>query len=184
MLQLINVYSHKIIIFKFGFLIAISLSLLFICYPYLSLSETYKPKSSVNGSGLKIPRMVSLKNSLTYMRSGPGKKYPIIFELNQKNYPLKIISEHNNWRKVISHTNITGWIHTQLLSSYKTGVIIQNTFLKKTPTPTGNNSAKLLQNLVVNIKKCNVDWCKIEIVKTKHFVGWVKKKVIWGSTSK
>ena len=184
MLDLINLFSQKIMIFKISFFIAALLFSLFTCYPYLSLSENYEPKSSVNGSGLKIPRMVSLKNSLTYMRSGPGKKYPIIFELNQKSYPLKIISEYNNWRKVISHTNITGWIHTQLLSSYKTGVIIKNTFLKKTPSSTANNSAKLLQNLVVNIKKCNVEWCKIEVIKTKHFVGWVKKIYIWGSTSK
>ena len=45
----------------------------------------YKPiasKVSINGSGLKIPRIVSLKNSLTY-RSGPEKSFSK-FELNKK----------------------------------------------------------------------------------------------------
>ena len=34
------------------------------------------------------------------MRSGPGKEFPVKFELKQKGYPLKIIAEYNNWRKV------------------------------------------------------------------------------------
>ncbi|MDC0226912.1 SH3 domain-containing protein [Alphaproteobacteria bacterium] len=147
-----------------------------------SLSEIYKPKLSINGSGLEIPRMVSLKNSLTYMRSGPGKKYPITFEFRKKGYPLKIIAEYNNWRKVTTHSNLTGWIHTQLLSSSSTGIIIEDTFLKKRPSNASRYKAKLLQNLLVKIKFCELNWCSIEIIKNKVFLGWVKKKFIWGST--
>ena len=55
-------------------------------------------KTSINGSGLKIPRIVSLKNSLTFMRTGPGKEYPIKFEINQKAYPVKIVAEFNNFQ--------------------------------------------------------------------------------------
>ena len=57
-----------------------------------ALSKTKEPKVSINGSGLMIPRMVSLKNSLTYMRTGPGKEFPVKFELKQKGYPLKVIA--------------------------------------------------------------------------------------------
>jgi len=146
------------------------------------LSEIYKPKLSINGSGLKIPRMVSLKNSLTYMRSGPGKKYPIIFEFRKKGYPLKIIAEYNNWRKVTTNTNLTGWIHTQLLSSLSTAIIIKDTLLKKRPSNASKPKAKLLQNLLVNIKNCELNWCSVEIIKNKVFLGWVEKKFIWGST--
>jgi len=154
--------------------------LIFLTHP--SFSEIYKPKLSINGSGLKIPRMVSLKNSLTYMRSGPGKKYPITFEFRKKGYPLKIIAEYNNWRKVTTHTNITGWIHTQLLSSLSTAIIIKDTFLKKRPSNSSKRKAKLLQNLLVNIKSCELNWCNIEIIKNKVFLGWVQKSSIWGST--
>ena len=146
------------------------------------LSEIYEPKLSINGSGLKIPRMVSLKNSLTYMRSGPGKNYPIIFEFRKKGYPLKIIAEYNNWRKVTTHNNLTGWIHTQLLSSLSTAIIIKDTFLNKRPSNTSKPRAKLLQNLLVNIKFCELNWCRIEIIKNKVYLGWVEKKVIWGYT--
>ena len=147
-------------------------------------SENYIPKTNINGSGLKIPRIVSLKNSLTYMRSGPGKKYPIVFEIKQKGYPLKIVSEFNNWRKATTSNNLTGWIHTQMLSSFRTGIIIKTTLLKKTPSEKSKSEAKLLENLLVNVKKCEHKWCKIEISKDKNFVGWIKKTSVWGAVHK
>ena len=147
-------------------------------------SENYVPKTNINGSGLKIPRSVSLKNSLTYMRAGPGKKYPIIFEIKQKGYPLKVLSEFNNWRKVTTFDNLNGWIHTQMLSSFKTGIIIKTTLLKKIPSEKSGSEAKLLANLLVNVKKCELKWCKIEIIQEKIFVGWVKKTSIWGAVQK
>jgi len=147
-----------------------------------ALSNTKEPKVSINGSGLKIPRIVSLKNSLTYMRSGPGKEFPVKFELKQKGYPLKVVAEFNNWRKVITFSKVSGWVHTQLLSSFRTGLITKTTFLKTTPSNSSNSLAKLLPNLLINVKKCKEKWCKIEIVKNKIFVGWVQKATIWGST--
>ena len=147
-----------------------------------ALSKTNELKVSINGSGLKIPRMVSLKNSLTYMRSGPGKEFPVKFELKQKGYPLQVVAEFNNWRKVVTFSKISGWVHTQLLSSVRTGLITKTTFLKKMPSGSSNSLAKLLPNLLINVKKCQKKWCKVEIVKKKKFIGWVQKETVWGST--
>ena len=147
-----------------------------------ALSNQLEPKVSINGSGLEIPRMVSSKKSLTYIRSGPGKEFPVKFELRQKGYPLKVIAEFNNWRKVVTYSKISGWVHTQLLSSLKTGIITKTTFLKKIPSSSSNSLAKLLPNLLINIKKCQKKWCKVEIVKKKKFIGWVQKETVWGST--
>ena len=160
---------------------SIFFTLLFVVFfSRTGLPESYIPKDNINGSGLKIPRVVSLKNSLTYMRSGPGKKYPVIFEIRQKGYPLKIIAEFNNWRKVVTSDKLTGWIHTQLLSSFRTGIILDTILLKKTPSDKSKATAKLLPKLIVNIIRCDLKWCKIEIVKEKTYSGWIKKKSIWG----
>ena len=171
-------------IFKFKrfFYFSIFLLITFTISSNNALSNTKEPKVSINGSGLKIPRIVSLKTSLTYMRSGPGKEFPIKFELKQKGHPLKIIAEYNNWRKVITFNNISGWVHTQLLSSVRTGLITKTTFLKKIPSNSSNSLAKLLPNLLINIIICRENWCKIEIVKSKVYVGWVQSETIWGST--
>ena len=163
----------------------IFLTLLFvILFSRTSLPESYIPKDKINGSGLKIPRVVSLKNSLTYMRSGPGRKYPVILEIRQKGYPLKITAEFNNWRKVITSDKLTGWIHTQLLSSFRTGIILDTILLKKTPSDKSKAKAKLLPKLIVNIIRCDLKWCKIEIVKEKTHSGWIKKKAVWGALLK
>ena len=174
----IYIFNCKIILYASTFLI-----ISFIISSENALSNTKETKLSINGSGLKIPRIVSLKNSLTYIRSGPGKEFPVKFEIKQKGYPLKVVAEFNNWRKVITFSEISGWVHTQLLSSVRTGLISKTTFLKKTPSNSSNSLAKLLPNLLVGIKKCNEKWCKIEIVKKKIFVGWVQKVTIWGSTT-
>ena len=163
----------------------IFLTLLFVVlFSRTGLPESYVPKDKINGSGLKIPRVVSLKNSLTYMRSGPGKKYPVIFEIRQKGYPLKIIAEFNNWRKVVTSDKLTGWIHTQLLSSFRTGIILDTILLKKTPSDKSKAKAKLLPKLIVNIIRCDLKWCKIEIIKEKTHSGWIKKKSVWGALLK
>ena len=60
---------------------------LFLGFLFLSdkaLSNDNNIKNSINGSGLSIPRIVSSKNSLTYFRTGPGKEFPIKYELKQK----------------------------------------------------------------------------------------------------
>ena len=179
-LNTMNIYiTYCRIILCASFFLVISLIIL----SENAISKTKEPKVSINGSGLKIPRIVSLKNSLTYMRSGPGKDFPVKFELKKKGYPLKVVAEFNNWRKVITLGNISGWVHTQLLSSIRTGLITKTTLLKNMPTNSSNTLAKLLPNLLINIKKCDKKWCKIEIVKNKIFVGWVQKATIWGSTT-
>ena len=41
----------------------------------ITLSNDLNIKNSINGSGLKLPRIVSTKNSLTYFRTGPGREF-------------------------------------------------------------------------------------------------------------
>ena len=160
----------------------LAILLLFCVFSKTVFAEQYKPKVSINGSGLDIPRMVSLKKVPVYMRTGPGSEYPIKYEYNKIKYPMNIIAEFNNWRKVNTINNIKGWIHTSLLSSFKTGLIIETTTLKKLPFDKSRSIAKLVPNLLVEVKECKKIWCKILIVKNKSYSGWVKKRLIWGST--
>ena len=160
----------------------LTILLLFCVCSKTIFAEQYKPKVSINGSGLDIPRMVSLKKVPVYMRTGPGSEYPIKYEYNKTKYPMNIIAEFNNWRKVNTINNIKGWIHTSLLSSFKTGLIIETTILKKLPFDKSRSIAKLVPNLLVEIKECEETWCKILIIKNKSYIGWVKKRLIWGST--
>ena len=150
----------------------------------MALCDDLNIKNSINGSGLKLPRIVSTKNPLTYFRTGPGKEFPIKYELKQRSYPLEIVAEFNNWRKVRTQDNLNGWVHTQLLSSFKSGLIVNDTLLKRVPSNKSLTKAKLLKGLLIKIKKCKLQWCKIEINHDDHFIGWVQKQKIWGATEK
>ena len=78
-------------------------------------------------TGLKIPRYVSLKSNDANIRVGPSKNYPIVIKYIKKNYPLKIIEEYQDWRKVEDFNKNTGWIHKSLISGTRTGLIFQKT---------------------------------------------------------
>ena len=59
---------------------SIFLTLLFVIFfSRTGLPESYIPKDKINGSGLKIPRVVSLKNSLTYHEIRTWKKISCYF---------------------------------------------------------------------------------------------------------
>ena len=61
-------------------------------------------------TGLKVPRYVSIKSNDANIRVGPSINYPIKLKYINENYPLKIVSEHEDWRKVQDVKNF-GWIH-------------------------------------------------------------------------
>ena len=75
-------------------------------------------------TGLEIPRYVSLKSDDTNIRVGPSKNYPIEIKYIVKNYPLKVLEEYEDWRKVQDFKNNIGWIHKSLISGTRTGIVL------------------------------------------------------------
>ena len=130
-------------------------------------------------TGLEIPRYVSLKSNDANIRVGPSTNYPIAIKYIQKNYPLKILEEYDDWRKIQDLTENNGWIHKSLISGNRAGVIISNNDDKIIIFNTING--KIIGNIgkgnIVSINKCKIDWCSISLNK---FEGWIYKKNIWG----
>ena len=62
-------------------------------------------------TGLEIPRYVSLKSNDANIRVGPSINYPIEIKYIIKNYPLKVLDEYEEWRKVEDFKKNVGWIH-------------------------------------------------------------------------
>ena len=60
----------------------------------------------------------------------------------------------------------------------KAAIVIDNDLiLFNSSTMYSNPVAILKKGRLVKIKKCKVDWCKIN---TGEFKGWVKKESLWG----
>ena len=134
-------------------------------------------------TGLEIPRYVSLKSNDANIRVGPSKNYPIKIKYIKKNYPLKVLEEYEEWRKVEDFKKNIGWIHKSLISGTRTGILLSNDNknIKLLNTLDGNVIGEIGKGNVVNLEKCKINWC---LVSAKNSKGWIDKKYIWGVKEK
>tara|TARA_B100000609_G_C16980794_1_gene313712 strand:- start:47 stop:634 length:588 start_codon:yes stop_codon:yes gene_type:complete len=134
-------------------------------------------------TGLEIPRYISLKSNDANIRVGPSKNYPIEIKYIKKNYPLKVLEEYEDWRKVEDFKKNFGWIHKSLISGIRTGIILSNDnkTIKLLNTLNGNVIGEIGSGNIVFLEKCKIDWCLVSI---GDYRGWIDKKNIWGIKEK
>ena len=130
-------------------------------------------------TGLEIPRFVSLKSNDANIRVGPSMNYPIVIKYIKKNYPLKVLEEYEDWRKVEDFQKNFGWIHKSLISGTRTGIVLSNDnkTIKLLNTLKGDFIGEIGKGNIVFLKKCKINWC---LVSLGNYKGWVDKKYIWG----
>lgn len=132
----------------------------------------------MGASGYPLPRFMTLVNDETNMRTGPGLEYPIDWIYRKEDYPLKVIAEYGNWRKIMDVDGSTGWIARHLLSLDRQGLIIngpQN--LVKSPGERNIVTLVAEQDVLGTIIKCEENWCFMEI---SGFNGWIREENLWG----
>jgi len=131
-------------------------------------------------TNLPIPRFVSLKASEGNLRRGPALSHRIDWVLKHKNQPLKILAEHQHWRRVSDYEGATGWIHYSLLSGVRT-VLINVGLISLYSEPSKNSSvkAKVESGAIGDLRSCNTDWCNVSFPKMS---GWIEKNKFWGIT--
>ena len=121
---------------------------------------------------------LTLKYDKVNVRNGPSDKHQIKFIYKKKFFPIKIIDKHENFRKIIDFYNNSGWIHITQLSKKKSAInILDLSFVFNKPNIYSRPLAKLEKGKMLIIKKCNADWCKIEL---NNGSGWIQKKFLWG----
>jgi SH3-like domain-containing protein len=132
-------------------------------------------------SGLPIPRYVATAAKETNARYGPGLSYPLKWTYTKKNFPLKVIDEYYNWRKVIDFTGISSWVHQSVLSGKNHALILINekyTNLYNRPAEAKKTIAKIEKYSIVEVANCENKYCKVNI---KGYQGYIKEKDLWGS---
>ena len=130
-----------------------------------------------------LPRFVSLDNSETNVRAGPGQKYPIKWVFHRAGLPVEVVLEYENWRKIRDHENQEGWVYHTLLSGKRTGIVLADGEVPVYQMPFEDNEEKSIVNIklepyvVVDIESCKGDWCDILVT---GYGGWVERKYLWG----
>ncbi len=128
---------------------------------------------------LPIPRFVSLKSEEANLRSGPGKRYPILWVYHKEGMPMEVIEEYNEWRKVRDMEGSAGWLHKGLLSGARTAIIRNpKQIIRRSPSSSAAPAFAAAKNVLGKLSKCDRDWCNIKIDGNQ---GWVEKNAIWGA---
>jgi len=129
-------------------------------------------------TGLPLPRFASLRSDKVHLRTGPGIRYPVDWVFVQRDMPVEIVAEFDNWRKVRDWQGTEGWVHRSLLSGRRTALVrggIQP--LRRDPSGESALIARVEERAVGHVIECAPAWCRIEIAKVR---GWVRKDHIWG----
>lgn len=136
-------------------------------------------------SGLPLPRFVSIKSERVNMRIGPGRDYKVAWMFVQSGLPIEIIQEFDNWRKVRDWEGEEGWILQSLLSGKRTAIAAPwregeaDGFVKlhARADEAAAISARLEPNVVVDIEKCDGQWCEVTASGRK---GHLRQTELWG----
>ena len=144
----------------------------------ISHASAQEAKIVVKGSGLPVPRFVTLKSNEVNMRVGPGREYPLSWVYKQKNLPVKVIAEFDTWRKVIDHEGTIGWMHSQLVG-LKRYALIQSrlTKLHRKPDSTSTVLAVADKGVLLELQICEPQWCR---VASESVRAYVRREDIWG----
>ena len=130
-------------------------------------------------TGLDLPRFVSTKTSESNLRLGASEDYPIRIKYIFNNFPLEIIDEYKDWRKIKDIDGNEGWMHKRLLKGNRYALINQpySEPVQILNKPKGKVIGKIGKKNIVKIERCLLNWCLIEISNNK---GWINKKNLWG----
>ena len=120
---------------------------------------------------------LSLKKNKVYVRYGPGKDYPIKYIYKKKFLPVKVIDEKENFRRIIDHKKNSGWIHRIMLIKPNSLIVLEEKIVFKNNSKFSEPVVKLEKGRLVTIKKCKLNWCKIE---SDNYSGWIETKNVWG----
>ncbi|MCP5366305.1 MAG: SH3 domain-containing protein [Hyphomicrobiales bacterium] len=132
------------------------------------------------GTGLPLPRFVSLRAGEVNMRAGPGVQYPVEWVYRRQNLPLEVFAEYRAWRRVRDWRGAEGWIHQGMLSSRRTAIVAGDTgTLRAAPSNGAEPVARAEPGVVAQLLECpgGSDWCQVEVAGHR---GWTRREALWG----
>ena len=75
------------------------------------------------GSGLPVPRFVSLKSDQVNVRGGPDQGPRRDWVYTRAGLPVEITAEYENWRRIRDWEGAEGWVYHSLLSGRRTALV-------------------------------------------------------------
>ncbi|MBU0483703.1 MAG: SH3 domain-containing protein [Proteobacteria bacterium] len=123
-------------------------------------------------------KMVSVKGAQVNMRSGPGQKYSILWELGT-GYPLKVEESKGGWYKVSDFEGDLGWIYSGVVSD-QAHMIVKKKRVNVRSGPGQKYKVVGKANYGVVFRTLNRQDGWVEVKHENGLVGWVERSLLWG----
>jgi SH3-like domain-containing protein len=141
------------------------------------------------GTGLPVPRFVSLKSDRVNLRQGPGTEYPTAWVFRRAGLPVEVINEFESWRQVRDAEGTTGWVLGSMLSGRRTAVILPwevkagqgqqpLAVLRDDDSERAGAVAQVEAGVLANIITCDGKWCRVSV---DGFRGYIEQSKLWGA---
>ena len=135
-------------------------------------------KLTVRGSGLPVPRYVTLKSDEANLRAGPGLEYPVLWQYRAPKLPVRVDAEFGIWRKIVDHDGTAGWMHGSVLSLSRMALIkIDMAKIHDSPDPSSTVIALAERNALMELQSCPKSWCRVKAANAR---GWIRRQAVWG----
>ncbi len=130
-------------------------------------------------AGVAQAKMVSVTGEMVNMRSGPGKKYSVVWELG-KGYPLKVLQAKGEWLKVSDFENDSGWVHKTLVGRTPHLVVKKKIVnLRSGPGKKNKIVRQAQKGVVFRTLDKKGSWVKV-LHEEEKVTGWVLRSLLWG----
>lgn len=135
--------------------------------------------SAQEGTGLPLPRYVSLRAGKVNLRAGPSVRYPVQWVYRRPGLPVEIIAEFDTWRKIRDWQGSQGWVHQSMLSGKRTFIALRDELVREKPDLAAPPVARLENQVVGRVMSCakGANWCRIEV---EGYKGWLPRDILWG----
>lgn len=136
--------------------------------------------AQTQGTGLPLPRYVSLRAAEVNLRTGPGVQYPVEWIFQRESLPVEIIKEYRTWRLVRDWEGTQGWMHQSMLSGKRTFLVTgKDRTVRAEPDAKSRAVAIVQHGIIGEITSCPAatGWCKVRI---KGIEGWLRRVEFWG----
>ena len=145
----------------------------------LLASGMSRAAETLGPSGLPLPRFVSITSERVNLRNGPGIRYPVAWVFVRRNLPVMVTLEFEHWRKVRDRDGVEGWVHKNLLSGRRYGVVegeVQT--LRRAPSPDAPAVLRAEAGVIGRLVACERDWCEMQVAELS---GWLPKSQFFGA---
>lgn len=136
--------------------------------------------AAIKGTGLPLPRFVSLRAGEVNLRTGPGVQYPVDWVYLRQNLPMEVIAEYGTWRKVRDWQGTQGWVHQSMVSGLRAIIVTGSSrTIRRKPDAKSNPVAILEAGVIGKLLSCPDlnGWCQVEADGKK---GWLRRVDFWG----